>query len=61
VVNASGNNAYTPTGSVTELNGNRGGGNMLRNLGLLTAAELLLLLLIPTLVSRHLQRKRAGK
>jgi len=63
VVNAAGNNnnAYEPTGSVTELNGNRGGGDMLRNLGLLTAAELLLLLLIPTLVSRYLQQKRAGK
>ncbi|MGZ0147918.1 phosphate ABC transporter substrate-binding protein PstS [Kribbella sp. WER1] len=62
VVNASGNNnAYTPTGSVTELNGNRGGGSMLRNLGILTAIEVLLILLVPTLVSRYLQQKRAGK
>jgi phosphate ABC transporter phosphate-binding protein len=62
-VNASGNNnnAYTPTGSVTELNGSRGGGDMLRNLGILTAVEVLLILLVPTLVSRYLQQKRSGK
>jgi phosphate transport system substrate-binding protein len=63
VINAGGNNntAYEPTGSVTELGGERGGGDMLRNLGLLTALEVLLLLLVPTLVSRHLQKKRAGQ
>jgi hypothetical protein len=33
---------------------------MLRNLGLMTAAEVLLLLLIPTIVSRYLQKKRSG-
>ncbi|MGW6276765.1 substrate-binding domain-containing protein [Kribbella sp. NPDC055071] len=61
VNNAGNNNAYQPTGSVTELNGNRGGSSMLRNLGVLTAIEVLLVLLVPTLVSRYLQQKRAGK
>jgi phosphate transport system substrate-binding protein len=62
VIQAGGDNngGYEPTGSVTELNSNRGGGNMLRNLGVLTAVEVLLLLLIPTIVSRYLQKKRSG-
>ncbi|GAB3931540.1 phosphate ABC transporter substrate-binding protein PstS [Kribbella albertanoniae] len=63
VINAGGQNngGYVPTGQVTDLNGNRGSGDMLRNLGVLVAVEALLLLLVPTLVSRHLQRKRAGR
>ncbi|WP_405056581.1 phosphate ABC transporter substrate-binding protein PstS [Kribbella sp. NBC_01505] len=63
VVNAGGSNngGYVPTGQVTDLNGNRGSGNTLRNIAVLVAVEALLLLLVPTLVSRHLQRKRAGR
>jgi phosphate ABC transporter phosphate-binding protein len=63
VIQAGGNTngAYEPTGSVTELGADRGGGSTLRNLGLLTALEVLLLLLVPTIVSRYLQKKRAGQ